>query len=203
MNVLVYDQLQFLKQLVLKQHSITAKLLCMNSILAFNNSKDIILSLNDFEVLSQPESFLYINTNDLVRIIDSNCVEETELSDEIVPVCSLPDDFDANVKKIVDVAAKNDKMAWWRLNREINSHVTKLEQMNVEFFTYQQELSEANKALYDKYEEVIVERNHLLQHIDDIRTKMVAECIHPVDEITYKDGHYICKFCNAKLVVQD
>ena len=111
MNVLVYDQLQFLKQLVLKQHSITAKLLCMNSILAFNNSKDIILSLNDFEVLSQPESFLYINTNDLVRIIDSNCVEETELSDEIVPVCSLPDDFDANVKKIVDVAAKNDKMA--------------------------------------------------------------------------------------------
>ena len=32
-----------------------------------------------------------------------------------------------------------------------------------------------------------------------LRLVMVKECIHPIEQLVYKDSHVICKFCNRKI----
>lgn len=112
---------------------------------------------------------------------------------------SLPSNFKETASKISKQATKNDKMSWWRLQRELKILLNELDELNLPYFEYHQKVKEAVSNLENMYSSVIDKREHVLKHIDDITIKMKAECIHPADQIAYVCGEYHCKFCDTKI----
>jgi len=43
------------------------------------------------------------------------------------------------------------------------------------------------------------EKQPILDRINDLRTTMIQECVHPYNQLVLKDDHIICKFCNRKM----
>lgn len=97
------------------------------------------------------------------------------------PVDKTEAEINRIFKKISNVAPENDKMAWRRLRRELTKHLEELETHNATYF------------------EIQAKRKPLMDHIEELRKKMVTECVHPSDELVYKSTHVLCKFCNKRL----
>ena len=41
----------------------------------------------------------------------------------------------------------------------------------------------------------------IMDEINALRSEMVKECVHPIDDLVYKETHIECKFCNGKIGV--
>ena len=112
---------------------------------------------------------------------------------------NMPPDFKEVVAIIAKQATKNDKMSWWRLQRQLNGLLDELDELNVPFFEFQDKLKTAMILLKKEYEAVVERRDHVVAHLDTLSVKMKAECIHPADYIVFKDGKYHCKFCDSNI----
>lgn len=84
-------------------------------------------------------------------------------------------------EKISNISPNNDKLAWRRLYKELQRHLTEYETINNEFL------------------EVKTKRMTLNKTINEMREKMVNECVHPKTELVYKGDHVVCKFCEKRL----
>lgn len=152
---------------------------------------------------SKSLSTIYLNMRKALQSkIQKNNVPSTTTIDvvscfDIEP--DLPKNFKEIAGKISKQATKNDKMSWWRLQRELKILLSKLGELNVPYFEYHQKVKECVLKLESENVKLIIERDNILEHIDDIREKMKAECIHPSDQIAYVNGEYVCKFCDTKI----
>lgn len=66
------------------------------------------------------------------------------------------------------------------------------------------------EALYDKITpledqilDLIAQKQPIYDEMQEIRSTMVDECIHPFDYLVIQDDHILCKFCNRKMKVLD
>lgn len=50
---------------------------------------------------------------------------------------------------------------------------------------------------------MLQEKQPILDQINDLRTSMINECVHPFDQLVLKDDHVLCKFCNRRIGIPD
>lgn len=204
MNAIYIEQLTTLLMILEKHPTISTKMLCAQTLL--NLQQKFLTCFDDMTISflsNDVDFFLMVSLNDMKSLIneaivmlgqDQELVTEDELSEIIIP-----ENFTEVVTKISSLAPKNDKMAWWRLDRQMRGLLARLEMLNTDFFQYQEKILSYSEQTTLEYKPVIDERQQVLDHIDQMRDKMVAECIHPTDSISWGKDGYVCKFCNAKL----
>lgn len=89
----------------------------------------------------------------------------------------------SNVKQVSNVANQSDKNAW---NRKFDNMQKLIDQVN---------------TLADQIMDLEEQKMPLIDEINQLRTIMVQECIHPKDMIIEYDDHIHCKFCDKKFTV--
>jgi len=47
--------------------------------------------------------------------------------------------------------------------------------------------------------DLMAQKMPIMDDVTALRATMVKECIHPLDDLLYKDTHIVCKFCGTKL----
>lgn len=204
MNAIYIEQLTTLLLILEKQPTISTKMLCAQTLLHFQGKFPTCFDDMTVSFLSNDvDFFLMVSLNDMKSLIneaidmlgqDQEIVSEEDLSEIVIPA-----DFTDVAAKISSIAPKNDKMAWWRLDRQMRGLLAKLDTLNTDFFQYQEKIHSFSEKTTKEYQSVIEERQQVLNHIDQMRDKMIAECIHPTDSISWGKSGYVCKFCNATL----
>lgn len=207
MKQIFIEQLQFLQQYLLKHSNIPIKLLCIQLLMYFHTNKTIQLSSVTYDILSGIDlsNILNVSTQDVIGLL-SDAISQLSKNDEDEPIHDVvqedsPANFKENVDFISKQATKNDKMSWWRLDRQLKKHLLELEELNTTFFEFQVALNSSVESITKEYKETIDHRSDLLDHIDEMTIKMRTECIHPSDHILFVNGSYVCKFCNNKINV--
>lgn len=207
MKQIFIEQLQFLQQYLLKHSNIPIKLLCIQLLMYFHNNKTIQLSSVTYDILSGIDlsNILNVSTQDVIGLL-SDAISQLSKNDEDESISDVvqedsPANFKENVDFISKQATKNDKMSWWRLDRQLKKHLLELEELNTTFFEFQVALNSSVESITKEYKETIDRRSDLLDHIDEMTIKMRTECIHPSDHILFVNGSYVCKFCNNKINV--
>ncbi len=51
--------------------------------------------------------------------------------------------------------------------------------------------------------ELMAQKTPILDKIAELRLTMVKECIHPIEQLVYKEDHIECKFCGRKIQTPD
>lgn len=207
MKQIFIEQLQFLQQQLLKHSNIPIKLLCIQLLMYFHDNKTIQLSSVTYDILEGIDlsNILNVSTQDVMGLL-SDAISQLSKNDDDEPIDDVvqedsPANFKENVDFISKQATKNDKMSWWRLDRQLKKHLLELEDLNTTFFEFQVALNSSVESITNEYKETIDRRSDLLDHIDEMTIKMRTECIHPSDHILFVNGSYVCKFCNNKINV--
>ena len=78
-------------------------------------------------------------------------------------------------------ADKNERLSWRRKEKKMQDLLEKMEPLNQEILR------------------LILEKQPLMDDIEELRNVMVHECVHPVKTLVHKGDHILCKFCNKKL----
>lgn len=207
MKQIFIEQLQYLQQQLLKHSNIPIKLLCIQLLMYFHDNKTIQLSSVTYDILEGIDlsNILNVSTQDVMGLL-SDAISQLSKNDDDEPIDDVvqedsPANFKENVDFISKQATKNDKMSWWRLDRQLKKHLLELEDLNTTFFEFQVALNSSVESITNEYKETIDRRSDLLDHIDEMTIKMRTECIHPSDHILFVNGSYVCKFCNNKINV--
>lgn len=88
------------------------------------------------------------------------------------------------LESIANVATRSEKTSW---NRKMNNMVTLLSEL---------------KPLEDQILELYARKEVVFDKIQDLRKVMVSECIHPFEQLVFKDEYVDCKFCNQHISLQ-
>ncbi len=169
-----------------------------NASFYFNEAYDPERSATVYEISSDMNQLLCIDTvlwlalgpTRVITALNETCSRLFDIADTNATLDELigaetPDLTEAEInkifKKVSNIAPENDKMAWRRLRRELTKNLDSLDELNTEYFAIQ------------------AKRKPILDHIDELRAKMITECVHPADELVYKNSHVLCKFCNKRL----
>jgi len=80
-------------------------------------------------------------------------------------------------------SSKKERMAWARLHEKMTKILTTLE------------------PIEEEMRELQVKRVEILDMIQDLRTTMIASCVHPMHMLVHNDDHILCKFCESKFSV--
>jgi len=107
--------------------------------------------------------------------MSKNRVPETETQDEKVKrkECEALNTF----------SSKKENMSWTRLHDKMKKIIAKLEPIEAEI------------------RELQVGRMATLDELQELRAKMVKDCIHPMHMLIHCDDYIICKFCENKFSV--
>lgn len=96
---------------------------------------------------------------------------------------------DAKIARIVNAKPKNERIAFTRKLKKIQELVESLEPIEAKILDI-----------------VLNEKYPIMDQIQELRTTMIKECVHPKDQLVYHNNgeeEYVeCKFCNAKLMVK-
>lgn len=88
------------------------------------------------------------------------------------------------METVADFAPRSDKVAWQRKYSNMQGLIEEMEPINL------------------KIQDLIAQRQPMLDEIAELRRNMVQECIHPYDSLEYVEGNTVlCKFCNRTIVV--
>lgn len=110
--------------------------------------------------------------------LEALSVSDTDMSDiQMLSEKEVGEIFE----KISNVSPNNDKLAWRRLYKELQRHIIEYNNLNSQFLEVKAKRVAVNKT------------------INEMREKMVNECIHPKTELVYKGDHVVCKFCEKRL----
>lgn len=55
------------------------------------------------------------------------------------------------------------------------------------------------KPYEDQILEILMQRRELADQIEELRSQMVLECIHPKEHLVEYTDHILCKFCGSQL----
>ena len=80
---------------------------------------------------------------------------------------------------------KNERLSWARKREKMERLV--------------EELEPVEDRLLEIYKN---EKLPILDKINELRTIMVKECVHPRDMLVHKGTHVECKFCQSKLILK-
>lgn len=93
------------------------------------------------------------------------------------------------IKKELDTVAnysdKNEKLSWKRKMKKLSDLVDDLR-------PYEEEILK-----------LVLKKQPIMDKIDQLRDVMVKECIHPIDYLSHRGDHILCKFCNSRIKVVD
>ena len=81
-------------------------------------------------------------------------------------------------------ADKNQRLSWRRKKKRIEDLISKLAPLNEETL------------------QIILKKQPILDDIEDVRQKMVHECVHPKDYLVHRGTHVLCKFCKNKINIK-
>lgn len=96
------------------------------------------------------------------------------------------DKIKSDLDKIATYRDKNERLSWKRKKDKIELMVEEL------------------KPIEDAIMKLIAdEREPRLREIEELRSVMIKECIHPRDQLVHYGTHVECKFCEAKIGVVD
>lgn len=85
------------------------------------------------------------------------------------------------LQEISKFADKNQRLSWRRKKKRIDELIRRLEPFQEEKL------------------KLLLKIQPLMDDIEAVRTKMVDECVHPIDHLVHKGTHVECKFCNCKI----
>lgn len=88
-------------------------------------------------------------------------------------------------ERIANGPKRAEKVSWNRKKANLEAVVEKI------------------RPIEDKILDLIAKKQPLLDEIQEIRTQMIDECVHPFDYLEVKEDHVLCKFCNRKLKLLD
>lgn len=91
-----------------------------------------------------------------------------------------------DLSRIATYRDKNERLSWKRKKDKIEALVEDLKPIEQEII-----------------ELIVNKKTPLLKEIEDLRTIMIKECIHPKDMLIHYGTHVECKFCQAKIAVVD
>lgn len=89
------------------------------------------------------------------------------------------------LETIANTASRSEKTSW---NRKMNNMVSLLAKL---------------KPIEDQILELMKQKETIFDQIQELRGVMVQECIHPFEQLVYKEDHIECKFCNRRLNLND
>lgn len=96
-------------------------------------------------------------------------------------------DREATIRRMLETVANNanrsEKTSW---NRKMDNMVKLLSEL---------------QPLQDQIEQLMIEKNVIVDRVGVLRQTMVNECIHPFDQLVFHDDHIVCKFCNKKMSI--
>lgn len=85
------------------------------------------------------------------------------------------------LEEIAKIADKNQRLSWRRKRKRMDDLLEKI------------------KPIEEKILALIMEKQPIMDEVEDVRQKMVKECIHPKEDLVHYGTHLHCKFCNRKL----
>ena len=47
--------------------------------------------------------------------------------------------------------------------------------------------------------ELMAQKMPVMDDVTALREQMIKECVHPIDDLVYKETHIECKFCGKKI----
>lgn len=86
-----------------------------------------------------------------------------------------------DIETVSKFADKNQRLAW---KRKMNRMETLVERL---------------QPFEEKILKLILEKQPIMDEIDEIRRAMILECVHPADYLVHKGTHIECKFCKNKI----
>jgi hypothetical protein len=89
------------------------------------------------------------------------------------------------LQEVSKFADKNQRLSWRRKRKRIDELITRL------------------GPFQEKKLELILSMQPIMDDIEAVRTKMIDECVHPLDHLIHKGTHIECKFCNSKIKIQN
>jgi hypothetical protein len=125
---------------------------------------------------------------------------------------------ETDIKIIVKNTDKNEKLAWVRKNKKMESLIDKLKPYEYQMHAMAAskepiilKISELRKQIEEltqhlgpidaSIQQIDKQRYPLLDEIEELRKVMVKECIHPEDSLVHRGTYIDCKFCNRKITV--
>lgn len=89
------------------------------------------------------------------------------------------------METIAGAATRNEKVSW---NRKMDNMMKLVEEI---------------RPLEDEITSLIAKKQPLMDDIAQLRQTMVQECVHPFENLVFKDDYVECKFCYKKFVVNE
>ncbi len=87
------------------------------------------------------------------------------------------------LEAVANNADRSEKTSW---NRKMDNMVKLLSKL---------------QPLEEKALEIEQQKLPILDQIQELRSIMVKECVHPYEQLTYFDEYIHCKFCNRRIAV--
>ena len=92
---------------------------------------------------------------------------------------------EAKVRQLLESVANNatrsEKTSW---NRKMDNMV---------------KLIAVLRPIEEQILELMADKMPIMDDIAALRAEMVKECVHPIDDLVYKETHIECKFCGKKV----
>lgn len=98
---------------------------------------------------------------------------------------SQQDNEDVKIRKqleaIANKATRSEKTSW---NRKMDNMVKLIAKL---------------RPIEEQILELMAEKMPIMDEVNVLRQQMVKECIHPIDDLVYKETHAQCKFCGKSI----
>lgn len=78
---------------------------------------------------------------------------------------------------------KNQKLTFERRHKKMQGLISLLDPINKQI------------------NELLSQKLPIEEEVEDLKNKLHMDCVHPLEFLSHKGSHIICKFCNTKLVV--
>lgn len=85
------------------------------------------------------------------------------------------------LEEVANAPSRSEKTSW---NRKMNNMVKLIAKL---------------RPLEDKILELEAKKIPILDQVLELREIMVRECVHPYEELVYKENHIVCRFCFKKI----
>jgi len=93
----------------------------------------------------------------------------------------------ANIRQILESVANNasrsEKTSW---NRKMDNMV---------------KLIALIRPIEEQILELMAQKIPITDDVTILRNDMVRECVHPIEQLAYKETHIECKFCNKRIAI--
>ena len=87
------------------------------------------------------------------------------------------------LESVANAANRSEKTSW---NRKMDNMVMLIAKI---------------RPIEDQIIQLIADKQPIMDEIAEMRSSMIAECIHPINHLTEHNGILLCKFCNKSIAV--